>query len=348
MKGLRKFIPPFAPDQSGACSVLYSLGGIIVICDAGGCTGNVCGFDEPRWFKSKSAIFSAGLRDMDAILGRDDRLVEKLSSAAKKIDAAFAAIIGTPVPAVIGTDYAALRRMAEKKIGLPVLTIDTNGMQLYDVGAEKAYMALFKAFAGEKMPVREDTVGVIGAIPLDMPHLSDIDETVRTIESRGWKNVMCYGINAGLEQVKNAACAAKNIVVSPCGIKSAQYLYEKFGTPYELDFPIADRVLADLGGAAQFRDKKVLIMHQQIAANAVKRKILDSCSADITVATWFMHRKNIAQGNDLMLSQEDELAELVARENYDIIIGDETMERAAQGFKGKFLDFAHFAVSGKM
>ncbi len=39
MRGLRKYLTPFAPDQSGAVSVLYELGGIIVICDAGGCTG---------------------------------------------------------------------------------------------------------------------------------------------------------------------------------------------------------------------------------------------------------------------------------------------------------------------
>ena len=61
MRGLRKYLTPFAPDQSGAVSVLYELGGIIVICDAGGCTGNVCGFDEPRWFERKSAVFSACL-----------------------------------------------------------------------------------------------------------------------------------------------------------------------------------------------------------------------------------------------------------------------------------------------
>ena len=48
MKGLRKCLTPFAPDQSGAVSVLYELGGIIVVVDAGGCTGNICGFDEPR------------------------------------------------------------------------------------------------------------------------------------------------------------------------------------------------------------------------------------------------------------------------------------------------------------
>ena len=35
MKGLRKYLTPFAPDQSGAVSVLYELGGILVICDAG-------------------------------------------------------------------------------------------------------------------------------------------------------------------------------------------------------------------------------------------------------------------------------------------------------------------------
>ena len=48
MKGLRLVLTPFAPDQSGATGVLYDMGGIIIICDAGGCAGNICGFDEPR------------------------------------------------------------------------------------------------------------------------------------------------------------------------------------------------------------------------------------------------------------------------------------------------------------
>ena len=89
MKGLRCVLTPFAPDQSGAVSVLYGYGGILVILDAGGCAGNICGFDEPRWHKEKSAVFSAGLRDMDAILGRDDLLVKKTVAAAEQIDAQF-------------------------------------------------------------------------------------------------------------------------------------------------------------------------------------------------------------------------------------------------------------------
>ena len=68
MRGLRKYLTPFAPDQSGAVSVLYELGGIIVICDAGGCAGNVCGFDEPRWFEQKSGIWMPSWDGMTAWL----------------------------------------------------------------------------------------------------------------------------------------------------------------------------------------------------------------------------------------------------------------------------------------
>ena len=87
---------------------------------------------------------------MDAILGRDDRLVEKIGKACEKLSADFIAVIGTPVPAVIGTDYRALSRMIEKKTGIPALTIDTDGTKLYDDGEKKTWKELFKKFAVEK------------------------------------------------------------------------------------------------------------------------------------------------------------------------------------------------------
>ena len=91
---------------------------------------------------------------MDAILGRDEKLVKKLADAAALLSEggedktpAFAAIVGTPVPAVIGTDFRALERMSEKKTGLPCIGIACDGMEYYDKGAEKAYLALFEKFA---------------------------------------------------------------------------------------------------------------------------------------------------------------------------------------------------------
>ena len=51
MRGLRKYLTPFAPDQSGAVSVLYEFGGIIVICDY-----HFCGLTSISVFKLRIAF----------------------------------------------------------------------------------------------------------------------------------------------------------------------------------------------------------------------------------------------------------------------------------------------------
>ena len=95
MKGLRKISDTICTGPVWSGVGVIRTGGMLVICDAGGCTGNVCGFDEQDGLKQEVRVFSAGLRDMDAILGRDDRLVAKLADAAEKLDVTFAAVIGT-------------------------------------------------------------------------------------------------------------------------------------------------------------------------------------------------------------------------------------------------------------
>lgn len=344
MKGLRKFLTPFAPDQSGAVSVLYELGGIIVICDAGGCTGNICGFDEPRWFSHKSGVFSAGLRDMDAILGRDDRLADKLADAAAKLDASFAAIIGTPVPAVIGTDYRALRRMAESRTGLPVLTVDANGTELYDAGAQKAYLELFRRFAAVPVPAERGRIGVLGATPLDLGDLAAGRKLTALLRRQGWRQVDCYGMGAGLDRIRTAAGAQKNLVVAPAGLKAAQYLQETFGTPYEVENPLALSLLPEL----DYTGKKILVVHQQAAANTLRRELERRGSGEVTAATWFMKEKELARPGDAALTEEDEFAALIRQGDYDIVIGDGVMRRMMPGFSGIFVEAPHFAVSGKL
>lgn len=356
VRGLWKGLTPFAPDQSGAASVFYELGGILVICDAGGCTGNVCGFDEPRWFGERSAIFSAGLRDMDAILGRDDRLVAKLTDAAEKIDANFAAVIGTPVPAVIATDYRALQRMCEKKTNLPILTVDTNGMELYDVGEEKAWLTLFKTFAGKDVASQKEAseeddsskkmkIGVLGLTPHDVSDLN-IEEKFRKSENEN-THYICYGMRAGIDKVKTAGSADKNLVVAPAALETAKYLEKEFGTPYEVGYPFVDELIPELGYAG----KKILIIHQQVIANAIRQEIRtrsDEQNTEVTVASWFMMKSELSEEEDLSLKEEMDYCKLVQNGNYDIVFADENMRGLVPGFKGTFVNIRHFAVSGKL
>ena len=356
VRGLWKGLTPFAPDQSGAASVFYELGGILVICDAGGCTGNVCGFDEPRWFGERSAIFSAGLRDMDAILGRDDRLVAKLTDAAEKIDANFAAVIGTPVPAVIATDYRALQRMCEKKTNLPILTVDTNGMELYDVGEEKAWLTLFKTFAGKGVASQKEVseeddsskkmkIGVLGLTPHDVSDLK-IEEKFRKSENEN-THYICYGMRAGIDKVKTAGSADKNLVVAPAALETAKYLEKEFGTPYEVGYPFVDELIPELG----YERKKILIIHQQVIANAIRQEIRtrsDEQNTEVTVASWFMMKSELSEEGDLSLKEEMDYCKLVQNGNYDIVFADENMRGLVPGFKGTFVNVRHFAVSGKL
>lgn len=301
MKGLRKYLSPFAPDQSGAAAVLCEFHGLIIILDAGGCAGNICGFDEPRWFESRSAIFSAGLRDMDAILGRDDRLVEKIGKACEKLSADFIAVIGTPVPAVIGTDYRALSRMIEKKTGIPALTIDTDGTRLYDDGEKKTWKELFKKFAVEK-EVEPGRIGIIGATPLEFGGSYEKDFLKKYFAGKGFSKVVCYGMGDGLDAVREAAASEKNIVVSPAGIAAAKYLQQKFGTPYELFCPpeiipewkerkeqtekkaqneqiepkMQVEQTAGLLNVEKLSEKKILIVHQQVLANTLREELISA------------------------------------------------------------------------
>lgn len=317
MKGLRKYLTPFAPDQSGAVSFLYEAGGLIVIIDAGGCTGNICGFDEPRWEKQRSAIFSAGLRDMDAIMGRDDRLIEKIEKAMKKIDAPFVALIGTPVPAVIGTDFNGIAHLLETKLKKPVITCPTSGVGLYDRGIEMANLAMVKTF-GDDQKTNQD-IGVLGFTPLDFGNLS--------------KNP-AYNYYHSVKECQSAGALKKNYVANVAGLKAAQYLKRKYGIPYEVGYP--DDIYPDISGNA------VLAVTPQAIGLDLRKK----ASGSLTIASYFMMKKAYRAEDDVLLKEEDDLTDFVNSHHFDTIVADDCYKELVPDFAGRWITLPHFAASG--
>ena len=313
VKGFRKVLTPFAPDQSGAVSLLYGMGGLIVIIDAGGCTGNVCGFDEPRWTSAKSAVFSAGLRDMDAILGRDEALVKKLEDAAKVIDAGFIALVGTPVPAVIGTDYHALSRMVEKKTGIPVIAVSSNGMDLYDKGIEKAELELVRY--SEKRDI-------LGFTPLDFADTSESE----------------------LREEWQKSAKADMLVVSPAGLRAAKKIAEKSDRSYEVGYPLAKRMISD---EMRLDGKKILIVHQQVVANAIREEIEKRFEdTEVINASYFMMARELMRDGDLKLREENDFIDLIRNNDFDLIFADECLRALAGDYSGEWHQLLHFAISG--
>lgn len=385
MKGLRKYLTPFAPDQSGAVSMCYALGGMVVIVDAGGCAGNICGFDEPRWQPDYltsfgqgeaaasgaahvEAVFSAGLRDMDAILGRDDLLVRKVEETSKKIDVNFIALVGTPVPAVIGTDLVSDALMIQKATGLPCIGIPADGMHLYDRGVGNALLALMKAFAGDS-PRRERSsnikqdgnektgsgrrvCSVLGLNPLDLFDPSWPQDIRRGLLSKGYDEVLLPGMDQGIDALRDTCLSERNYVVSPAAIETAEYLKNRFGTPYEISFPADPMILLEENlqddAKSYGPESKILVVHQQVLADAVRQSLTDAgAGGRIVAATWFEMRDFLAKEGDVRLKEEDDFTELVRNQRWDLIIGDPALRPMAGDYQGRWVDAYHFAVSGQ-
>ena len=238
--------------------------------------------------------------------------------------------------------------MAEKRTGLPAITVPTTGTRHYDLGASNAWLELFKTFAIEKLSVDPGTVGVLGTSPLDFPALDAGNFLSAALRKDGWKTVKCYGMGAGLDDVRAASAAAKNIVVSPAGLAAAKYLQKTFGTPYEVRCPwLPQQVLDALPVLA---GKKTLVIHQQFAANAVRDAILKhDAASQVTVASWFMMEPEFMRENDFHIESEEAFIESVANGGYDAVVCDSRLRVAlprTQSFN--IIDFPHFAVSGRL
>lgn len=342
MKGFFQYLAPFAPDYSGAAAVLYEMGGLAVLCDPGGCSGNVCGYDEPRFYGGSGALLSAALRDLDAILGKDGALQRKVLGAAAQGGYAFTALIGTPVSSVIGMDLRALCRSIERETGQTAFEVNTDGIGLYDQGQRKAYLQLIRRLGAVGTDAQDAAIGVLGATPLDTLGLLPPEQ----VRAHYGPSAFLYGDPCTVERLGNLAGVRENRVVSPSGLAAAREMEAQFGIRYQTDFPRCaafDRAAERLSGR---KGARILILHQQMAANALREQLEAEGHADVTVGTWFLLDKDCAREGDLSFADEDAFIDAV--QAFDAVVADPLYARALERFAGAFVPLEHFAVSGDL
>ena len=254
--------------------------------------------------------------------------------------------------------------MAERKTSLPVITVPTSGMSLYDKGIESALLALLKTCAvPERRETSEteamETVGILGFTPMDFDLEKDMADLKKLLEKEGGKPLF-YGMEGGLEAVKKAPGVSKNLVVSPAGLAAAKYLEKEYGTAYETGWP-EDLCRAAAKVSASGKSGKILIVHQQVRANALRDQLRREAGTvdagfgegsrarnlSIRTASWFMMLPELMEEGDLQLREEEDFRRHVLREDYDLIIADPVLEELVPEYEGAWVDAVHFAVSGQ-
>lgn len=342
MRGFFQYIPPFAPDYSGAVGALFQAGGLIVLCDPGGCSGNVAGYDEPRFYGSHAAFYSGAIRELDTIFGRDDKLEQKILAAANLGSYAFLALVGTPVVSVIGTDLEALARRLEKATGIPAFGVSTTGMEDYSVGERLALLAYGKRFLPEHRGAAGDRIGIFGATPLNGAGDDDLPALMRER----------YGDRAVLfSEAEGPACLARMegikeiLCLSPSCVPVCRMIRDRLDIPYKMDYP-ASPTLVQAAQAVPAGAKRVLILHQQAVGNTLRALLREKVQGEICVGTFFQQAPDSLEAGDLQFQGEDELVERGC--GFDVIVGDPLYRRALEGTGALWVDLPHRACSGDL
>ncbi len=369
MKGLYRLLPPFAADISGVCSALFELGGLVVIHEPACCTSAFATFDEPRWYGSSSALYSSELRDVQVASGDDETLLRRIESAARTKGGKFIAIVGSPVPMAMGTDYQALARLAERRTGLPAFACDVTGTGCYDVGASIAFLELARNFVKPASPDREPLVNVLGATPLDLGGDRPILKLTRMLGASGCRVLSCWTMGSSLECIAQSARARLNLVLSHTGLRAARYLESEFGTPYLVGLPIGPTPARSFMTAVRSRlrlatrweytartvaaeagAENALVIGEQVMANAIRDCLRSDLGVGrVTVASFFDMEADLLKEGDVRLKDEDSLRALVGERQYDLVVGDPLFrDLVVASPKTRFASLPHLAVSGQL
>ncbi|MCD8133279.1 MAG: nitrogenase component 1 [Clostridiales bacterium] len=137
----------YSSDEFGICSALYELGGMVVMHDASGCNSTYTTHDEPRWYDMDSMIYISAISETEAILGDDDKLIDDLIETARELHPKFIALVGAPIPYMIGTDLDAIAAVVSRRTGIRCFAFAANGMRDYTVGVSMALERIVREYA---------------------------------------------------------------------------------------------------------------------------------------------------------------------------------------------------------
>ncbi|TQS84298.1 nitrogenase component 1 [Candidatus Methanomassiliicoccus intestinalis] len=348
-------LPGFAADFSGAASLLSPMGGLVVIHGPSGCMGNYTGFDEPGWFRHPGMVFSSLMRENEAILGLDDYIISKTIRACEKHNPPFVALIGSPVPALIGTDYEGIAAEIEDRTGIPTVGINTTGFDSYSKGMEKTLAVLGNRFLSDAIEKIPNLVNILGYNNLDYCGDDDLFCLRKILESNGFK-INCITGRSGIEVFAQIPRAEFNIVTSASALGFAKKLKKLYDTPFTTQLPIGTTEIKETFSSSEKQSdseqcvkngKKFLIIGDQIIAGSLRSYLEEEYCCRGYVFTFFEFDRTLGRPEDRRLLDEAEMYSLFEKESYDVIIADPLFKRFVNGSES-YIELPHPAVSSRL
>lgn len=305
MKQTSRIISTYSADTFGVCSALFELGGMVVMHDASGCNSTYTTHDEPRWFDMDSMVYISALTEMEAIMGDDEKLISDIVSAAEELKPKFIAIVGTPIPTMVGFDFQAVANLIEDRTGIPTFGFSTTGMNTYVHGVSMALETLARYFVADTEEKTENpSMNILGLTPLDFSVNGQAESIVRWAENQGYEVLSTWAMGSTLEDIARAGMAHRNLVVSAGGLKAAKLLEKRFGTPYIVGVPMDGKLeVSELAG------EEIAIVGEGVYALSLAWALERVCGRGVRVICTTECDAKLLRAKDVMLRDEAEIEE---------------------------------------
>ena len=355
MKNLYKYLPPFLADTFGFQEIIDVTDGMGILDDCSAYKGKVSRTDIHEPYRG-SRLVCSWIRMEDVIGGTKGKLLDAFFKNSRQLDPAFVLLSNAPVSSMIGTDLEDVTDTITAESGIPAASIDLTGHKYYDHGLSKTMLTLAKLLVeptGEKIP---HSVNLIGGNAIDWSA-----QTLREIRSwitkRGFHIVSQWGGPERAVNLKQAAKAELNLVLTVSGLATAKWMEKEFGIPYIAAAPFGTDWCARLRCAMCYPDQKdvlelpedttaphILILGEQLTANAIRNTLQHAYKMGGThVATFFTFEKSLSRPGDKRLKSEDDLKDLLHSGTYDLVIGDKELSvLAPEGVR--WVDLPHGAI----
>ncbi len=174
----------------------------------------------------------SGLVEEHVIFGGEKKLRKLIRSTIDLVDGDLYVVLAGCIPSLIGDDVESV--VKEFKEEMPIIYVKSAG---FTGNSYDGYELFFNAVIDQLLtpqPVKKGRVNILGVVPYQHTNWKgNLRELKSTLEQLGLDVNIIFTERKGLEKLKEIPAAELNLVLSSWnGVKIAERLNEKFGTPY--------------------------------------------------------------------------------------------------------------------
>lgn len=228
----------FLPTPSDRMGIIWSLlavqGAIVLEYGPAGTTHYSMGLYGGLGLRFQNRLFTTHMSEDDVVMGDVTRLEEALVELDKNYAPKVIFVVGSSVTAVIGTDIKGVCRYMQNEVKAKLVAFEQGGFRGdYSVGLAETYKLLVRNLPQKGVAQEKGVYNIIGASAWRYRMASDIWEVKSLLsEALGLSCNACLCCDTSVEELQAMGKAQVNIVLGNEGLAAAQYLEEKFGTPY--------------------------------------------------------------------------------------------------------------------